>query len=205
MRCLVCCLLAQAPMDKAADAVGGKNNLLLYGGIAAGVLVLLLLVLVLLRRGRGASPEAGLGEDLASYPPPPKTRGDCELTVMNQPGRLRLAVVAPVGKKKLPAVEAVLDEVLRNLGDVAGEDKARLRTWPAQLSSKGFAPTFFRLIRRPEPEGRASRWVLLAGPARAGAVPVLVGLAVLLDEPSKLGLMTLDELEWNEVLRVSGA
>jgi hypothetical protein len=47
--------------------------------------------------------------------------------------------------------------------------------------------------------------VLLAGPARAGSQPVLVGLAVLLDEPSKFGLLTMQELEWGEVLRVTAA
>jgi hypothetical protein len=94
---------------------------------------------------------------------------------MNQPARLRLVVVAPVGRKVLSAdqVEGVLEQVLRELGAAAAGDKPRVRVWPPQLSSAGFAPTFFRLTHRPDPAGKPSRWVLLAGPARAGGQPIL--------------------------------
>src|SRR5205823_1043563 len=117
-------------------------------------------------------PESGLAEDLASYPPPPKA-GDYRVTVMTQPGRLRLVVLAPVGKKALGPPETVLEEVVRHLGEAAVDDKPRIRTWPAQLSKQGFAPTFFRVTKRPDADGKPSRWVLLAGPARAGATPAL--------------------------------
>jgi hypothetical protein len=189
------------PAQDLPDVAKDKNNLILYGGAAAAVVVVLL-VLVALRRGRRrGGPESGLAENLATYPPPPKA-GDYLVTVMTQPSRLRLVVLAPIGKKPLGAPETVLEEVVRSLGDAAVDDKPRIRTWPAQLSKQGFAPTFFRLTKRPDPEGKPSRWVLLAGPARAGATPVLLGLAVLLDTPSRLGLMTMDELQWPEVLRV---
>ncbi len=180
-----------------------RDTLLALGGAVVAGLVLLLLVVMFLSRRKGRSdPEGGLAEDLATYPPAPGELGDYRVSVLTQPGRLRLVVLAPVGKKPLGEPEAVLGQVLRGLGDVAEADKPRIRIWPPQLSSQGFAPTFFRLTKRPGAEGQPSRWVLLAGPARAGDVPVLLGLAVLLDAPSKLGRMTLGELEWAEALDV---
>jgi hypothetical protein len=182
------------------------SDLLLYGGGAAAVLFVLLLVVLLLRRGRKrVDPEAGLAEDLSTYPPAPRGPRHYELRVLNQPVRLRLVVVAPVGKRPVGKVDSVLEQVFRGLGEVSIDDKPRIRVWPPQLSVKGFVPTFFRLTRRPEQAGRPSRWVLLAGPARAGGAPVLLGLACQTDAPTTLGLVTLEELQWSEVLQVLNA
>ncbi len=197
-------VLAATPL---ADlALPGGNDLLLYGGAVGGVLIFVMLVVVVLRKGKKKpDPEAGLVEDLSTYPPAPRGPRHYELRVLNQPVRLRLVVVAPVGKKQVGKVDSVLEQVFRGLGEVSIDDKPRIRVWPPQLSLKGFAPTFFRLTHRPEPEGKPSRWVLLAGPARAGGTPVLLGLACQTDSPCQLGLVTLDELQWGEVLRVLNA
>ena len=183
----------------------GGNNLVLYGGGAAALLVLLVLVLLFRGGKKKADPEAALAEDLSTYPPAPRGPRHYELRVMNQPVRLRLVVVAPVGKKPVGKVDSVLEQVFRGLGEVSIDDKPRIRVWPPQLSTKGFAPIFFRLTRRPEPEGKPSRWALLAGPARAGATPVLLALACQTDAPTSLGLITLDETQWGEVLQVLNA
>src|SRR5262245_10222339 len=182
------------------------NDLLLYGGIAAGVVLVLLILAALLRRGeRPVAPEAGLGEDLSTYPPAPKGQRHYQLSVMNQPVRLRLVVVAPVGKKPVGKVDSVLEQVFRGLGEVSIDDKPRVRVWPPQLSTSGFAPTFFRRTKKPEPEGKPSRWVLLAGPARSGQTPVLLALACQTDEPTRMGSITMTEAQWNQVLRVENA
>ena len=47
----------------------------------------------------------------------------------------------------------MLEEILRGLGEVSIDDKPRVRVWPPQLSTSGFAPTFFRLTKKPDPEG----------------------------------------------------
>jgi hypothetical protein len=179
------------------------GNLVLYGG--AALLLLLIVVVVLLGRKKKIDPEAGLVEDLSTYPPAPRGPRHYELRVMNQAVRLRLVVVAPVGKKPVGKVDSVLEQVFRGLGEVSIDDKPRIRVWPPQLSITGFAPTFFRLTHRPEPEGKPSRWVLLAGPARAGSTPVLLGLVCQADEPSRLGLVTVGELQWGEMLEVLNA
>jgi hypothetical protein len=180
------------------------NNLVLIGAAAGGVIVLLLLILFL-RRKKKVDPEAGLGEDLATLPAPPKGQRHYQLKVMNHPVRLRLVVIAPVGKKTIGKVDTALEQVFRGLGEVSIDDKPRVRLWPAQLSVAGFAPSFFRLTRRPDADGKPSRWILLAGPARAGGTPILLGLAVQAEQPSKLGLVTMTETQWGEVLRVENA
>jgi hypothetical protein len=183
-----------------------KKTLVLYGAAAVGGVLVLMILIVWLRRAKPpANPESNLAEDLAKLPPPGKGKRHYQLLVMSQPVRLRLVVVAPVGKKPIGKVDSVLEQVFRGLGEVAIDDHPRIRLWPPQLSSGGFAPSFFRLTKRPEPQGRPSRWILLAGPARAGGTPVLIGMAVQTDAPTTAGLVTVDEAQWSEILRVENA
>jgi hypothetical protein len=180
------------------------NNIVFYA-VGGGALLLLLLLILWIRRGRAApvDPEHGLIENLGAYPPPGP--GPQRLILHGQPLRLRLIVVAPMGKRPLPAdgaVEPMLDQVLPGLGEIVRQDRPRIRVWPAQLSHQGFAPTFFRLTRQPEPPGKPSPWVLLAGPARAGGQQLLLGLALMADSETSLGNMPLQAHEWTQALRV---
>jgi hypothetical protein len=181
-----------------------SNNFVFYGVLSAALLAILLLVLWV-RRGRPAlvDPEAGLLENLGDYPPPGP--GPQRLLLHGRPFRLRLVVLAPSGKRPLPAngaVEPLLDEIVRGLGDIARQDRPRIRIWPAQRSQQGFAPIFFRLSRRPEPAGKPSRWVLAAGPARAGGQQLLLGLALCADEPVDVGNVPVQTNQWAEGFRV---
>lgn len=179
------------------------NNLKLYGGVAAVVLVLLFLV-VAMRRKKTVDPEAGLAENLAGFPPAPGKPGRRRLTVQEQPMRLRLVVVAPVGKKTmtLEGAEALIGGFLRGMEEIVRADKPRIRVWPPQPSSVGFAQSFFRRVLRPEARGRPSPWVRVAGPAKSGATPILLGLALLADEATDIDELILDGSEWLDVLRV---
>ncbi len=184
-----------------------SSPLLLYGGIAAGVLILLLILVALMRRG-GKKPvdqESGMDEDLSEYPPPPGQAGPRRLTVHGRPVRLRLVVVAPVGKRKIAeggAVEALLDQVLRGLGQIAQQDRPRVRVWPPQLSLQGFAPTFFRRTQCPDRAGKPSHWLMAAGPARAGGAPVLLGLAMWADDKGPMEQAILLETDWDAALQI---
>ena len=180
-----------------------ENKPLLIGtGVVA--CLFLLVVVVWIRGGKKkVNPEGGLSEDLGAFPPAP-AGGKRRLLVQGQPGRLRLVAVAPVGKKTVEAseVDALLNQVVRGLGDIVRQDKPRIRIWPAQLTIPGFAPSFHRLTRRPEPAGRASPWVLLAGPANAEGQQILLGLAFYADQPNKMEQLTLKPLEWAELLDI---
>ena len=184
---------------------GVPDNVAFLGAVGIGAFVVLLLLFAVMKRGKKADPEAGLGDDLSTLPPAPKGQRHYQLYVMNQPARLRLVVVAPVGKKTVGKVDSALEQVFRGLGEVSFDDKPRIRIWPPQLSTTGFAPTFFRLTRSPDADGKPSRFVMLAGPARAGATPVLLGLVVEVEDRSKLGKLTMTETQWGEVLRVENA
>lgn len=171
----------------------------IYGVAGLGGLVLLFL---LFRGKKKHDPEGGLAEDLSEYPPPPKASSQ-RLLVQGQPMRLRLVVIAPVGKKPFAKdgnVEPVLDDVVPGLGDVAAADKARIRVWPPQLSAPGFPPTFWRLTERPAKQ--ANNWVLVAGSAKANGQPILLGLALWTDKPTKKGQLVLQPNDWSEALRV---
>ena len=181
---------------------GVPDGVAFLGAIGVGAFVVLLLLFAVMRRGKKGDPETGLGEDLSTLPPAPKGPRHYQLYVMNQPARLRLVVIAPVGKKTVGKVDSALEQIFRGLGEVSFDDKPRIRIWPAQLSTTGFAPTFFRLTRSPDAEGKPSRFVRLAGPARAGGMPVLLGLVVEVEDRSKLGKLTMTETQWGEVLRV---
>jgi hypothetical protein len=181
-----------------------NNPLLRYGAIAVGVLVVLLIILVALRRkpDKGHDPEAGMQEDLAAFPEPPPA-GKRQVTFQGQPMRVRLVVVAPVGKQTEEGdMVPVLDKVVRGLGTTAALDQPEVRNWPLGLSKAGFQPMFFRRVRRPGPRGAPSNWVLLAGEARAGARLVLLGLALWSEEPTTIGNVPVGQDEWNELLRV---
>lgn len=190
-----------------ADGSSGSFALVLIGGT---LLILLLVAFLVLRRLLGKKQTTGgserlLREDLAEYPPAPAA-GPRRLAVEGQPARMRLVVVAALGQQagvSASEVERFLDQVLPGLGDVARQDKPRVKVWPPQLSHRGFAPTFHRVVTRPERDGADSRWVLVAGQAKVGKFPVLLGLALQADDANSLGRLTVEPHQWAEVLRVS--
>ena len=191
-----------------ADVAPGRplidNNNVFYS-IVGGALLLSLLLILFLRRGRRPpmDAEGGLVEKLVEYPPPGP--GPSRLFLHGQPVRVRLVVMAPMGKRSLPsdgAVEPALERVVRGLGNIVRQDRPRVRAWPAQLSQHGFAPTFFRLTHRPEPAGKPSPWLLAAGPVRADGQQFLLGLALFADVPTADNNLILDATQWSEWFRV---
>lgn len=191
--------------------LGGGAALLVLAAVALVVLVVLVLLLRAALRRRGgrrtdADRERGMRENLAEYPPAPGAVGPRRLSVQGLPGRVRLVVLAPVGKQaRIDATRAedLLNYVVPGLGDVARHDRPRVRVWPPQLSVQGFAVTFHRLTQRPEPDDQPSHWVLLAGEARVGQHYILLGMAVWAEEKSLLGRLTLTPDRWPDVLRVT--
>jgi hypothetical protein len=178
----------------------------------AAVLVLVAVGLALRIVGKmfsrkDAAPEAKLRENLAEYPPAPGKPGPRRLLVEGIPARVRLVVIAPMGKQATVSAEQaeqLLEHVVRGLGSLCQYDKPRVRVWPPQLSVEGFGNQFHRYTTRPEREGQPSHWVLAAGKARVGSSYILLGLALQTDENNSLPPMTLEPELWNEVLRIKG-
>jgi hypothetical protein len=179
----------------------------IYGAIGLGVLVALI-VLVKIATGRKRPHpdlEKGQREYLAEYPPPPPA-GIKRLSVNGERVRLRLVVVVQSGRAQerisLNDVPELLNAVVRGLGEFINFDKPRVKVWPAQLSVTGFAPTFHRLVVSPDADQEQSQWVKLAGSARIGNRPILLGMAFHADEPTRIGDVHVDPREWNDLLRI---
>jgi hypothetical protein len=184
--------------------------------VAAATGLLLLLVLFLLLRklwralfGRRQTEDAWdreLAIDLDECPLPTRPPGERRVTVYHQPVRLRLVVLAPVGRDgdvDATAVEKLLDKVVPGLGAAAQIDRPRVRVWPAQVSQHGFAAAFHRHTRKAARRDELSRWVLVAGRAQAGRQPVMLGLGLWADEPNTLDRVNLDPHQWLDVLRLA--
>lgn len=186
-----------------------NNRYYVIGFVVVVVLGLLAAIRVLkgwlFRTATGPAQERGVKEeDLASYPPPPPA-GVKTLTLEGRPVRVRLVVVAPISKEMpvdISEVENLLDQLVYGLGSVIRHDKPRICIWPAQLSSKGFSFTFNRMLHKPERPGQPSRWILVAGQTPPRPRPVMLGLALLADEPNSVGHVTVEPKQWPSVLRI---
>jgi hypothetical protein len=193
-----------------ATIAGMPKSVVLYAAGGAAVLVAVLVLMALLRKPKpeGIDPEAGMGLDLEDLPPAPAKTAPKQLALQGQPVRLRLVVLAPIGRKVAATdddVEPMLDQIVRGMGQVARYDQPQVKAWPLGMSNLGFSPMFFRRVARPDPAGRPSHWVLVAGKARAGAGQVLLGLALWSKEPTTMGNIAVKPEEWNQLLRVESA
>jgi hypothetical protein len=180
--------------------------------LTVALVVLLILALMLRRLGRtlfGRKPvptdwDESLRENLDDTPVPVRTPTSSQVVVYHLPARLRLVVVAPLGKdSRLPreGIPHLLELAVPGMGDMLRQDEPRLKVWPGQLSAQGFAVVFHRATRKAEAEGDPSRWVLLAGKVLVGKQPLLLGLGLWTDKPSTLGRITLEPRQWIDVLR----
>ncbi len=183
---------------------------LMAGGAALLVLVVVLYFLKSLftggkRKGR-VKKQANLQENLADYPDPPPLRRGPRLWVEGVPARLRLIVVAPTGTQHeaidVDQVPALFDSLTRGLAQCIEADKPRIRTWPPQLSAKGFTPTFFRLVESPDADGDDSPWIRMAGLAKIRGKPYLIGLALYTDDDTAVGALALEANDWVRYLRI---
>lgn len=182
--------------------------------LAGAALVALLVALALCRwlfralfgrRRRVREMDLGPRENLSDDPIPLEPAGRRRLTVEGLPVRLRLVVVAPLGKQAAvqeDEIAALLDQVLWGLGTIFQRDRPRVRLWPAQLSGHGFVASFQRCMQKPEAEGQPSRWILIAGQTPARPQPLLLGLALWGDVVNRIGRMNLEPGQWASVLRI---
>ncbi len=99
-------------------------------------------------------------------------------------------------------MDHLLDRVVTGLGEIAKQDRPRVRIWPAQISNEGFAHKFHTSTVIPEKEGELSPWACIAGRAKLGKTQLMLGLAVQGLKPNTLGRRTIEPHEWDSVLRV---
>jgi hypothetical protein len=178
--------------------------------IGAALLVGLVMVVVLLRallprkKKRDSLIEPSLLVDLSELPNPEGR--PLGLRVQNLPGMLGVVVFAPLGKIKPPSKDqtfAVLNTVVPGLGKMARRDEPVVQIWPNQVSVTGFANTLARHLMVPGRDLTETNWCLLVGKHKRPEGLMLVGLAIGMDAPNRLGVIRLaDEMQWLQFLQV---
>lgn len=187
-----------------------QQLLIAVGGGIGGLAILLVVLKFAFSGGTKKTvkkKEVAERENLEEFPkPPPLRESDRRLLVDGLEVRLRLVIVAPAGVQAAPIplddIEELLEDFMRGLSKFLRSDKPRVRSWPGQISAKGFAPTFFRLVESPDPEGKKSHWIRLAGPARAAGEVFLIGLAFWSEDPSRIGSIEMTPSQWIDRLRI---
>jgi purine-cytosine permease-like protein len=125
----------------------------------------------------------------------------------NLPVRLAGVVFAPVGRmRELPPpaeLSAVFESVLPGLGCVVERHAPLVRYWPHQVSTRGFATSFFTNIRLPGDRGKGTPWSAVAGIFMHDGVPIMIGLVLRAAAANSLGQIVVNtEHEWLGCLRV---
>jgi hypothetical protein len=159
---------------------------------------------LVVRSFKPAAPPPVLDEDLGSYPPCENLPDVRRLTVEGVPARLRLVVVAPLGKGDQVSenqVEELLNQVLWGLGGLLAQDRPRIRIWPPQLSIHGFPAMFQRNLKKPEADDQSSHWVLVAGSTPPRPRSALLGLALYTDVATNIGRLNMEARDWANALQ----
>jgi hypothetical protein len=165
----------------------------------------------LLRRLIGLPPrpvaeEPKLDEDLVKLEPPPDLPSSRRVYVEGAPARLRLAVVAPLGKGDAAIEETgvrdLLDHVRWGLKAIAEQDQTVIRLWPWQRSVRGFPAVFHRHMHKPELPGQPSHWVLLAGLTPPRPHSFLLGVVLWTEDVTTMGMLIMDPSQWMKTLHI---
>jgi len=200
----------QLPAGEAAPTA--ENRTLLMGGVAAAAALVAILVLWRALRRKPvvenvAAPN--LRVDIAALSTGGPPRGKPYLEFYSVPVRLAAIVVAPVGRDgHLPSNEhlpLVMEAILPGLMKVLAAHQPQFIRWPAQLSSQGFAHSFFNNVPLPGDHGRGTPWCSVSGKVELSVGQFLVGLVCSAAEANSLGETTIKHAAgWPDVIRVKG-
>ena len=166
-------------------------NYIYVGGAALLGLILLLVVANFFRsRTSEAEEERPSTLDVSSLGDS-GPNGTPTLECYNVPTRLAAVVMAPSGRggsmPPTPFWPKMLDASVPGIGEIVERDQPQMIEWPAQLSTSGFAHTFFKLVPLPGDQGKSTPWCSLAGRCESEFDPVMVGLVMRAEKPNNLG------------------
>jgi hypothetical protein len=198
--------------DGIADVYGALYIVPLWMIAAAAAVLLLALVLLfvgLLRRRRRVwgPPEPDLFVDIgqlaAAGPPADGPR----IEFYGTPVRLAVVVIAPAGRQgELPppgVMPTLLDRLVPGLPAVVAHHQPLICRWPAQLSTQGFAQSFFNHLVLPGDRGKGTPWCSIAGRLQVGDRMFLVGLVCCASQPNALSQFVVQhEGQWLDILRI---
>ncbi len=179
----------------------------LFAAVAGACLVMFVVLRVLCHR----PPPPSLGpavrievSQLGDNGPPRGPTLEC----YSVPVRLAAVVLAPVGRSEMPDADelnALLDALTPGLSNIFAGHGTQFFRWPAQLSPRGFAHSFFSEAPLPGDHGKGTPWCALAGRLDVLNRPLMVGLILRATVPNALGQSYIESAhKWLDVLRVRG-
>ncbi|MEX2121259.1 MAG: hypothetical protein WD847_16825 [Pirellulales bacterium] len=129
------------------------------------------------------------------------------LELYHVPVRVAALVLAPAGRgHDLPPMErlaALLDAFMPGLARVLHAHHSRIKLWPPQLSTQGFANALFAQQRLLGTPGKDSPWCAVAGRFEAEGRALLVGMLLCAAAPNNLGHFTFErQAQWLDAVRV---
>ena len=177
------------------------------GGVVFLALVVLLVMLLGRRRGPPPLNYRPLAIDLdpfGDHGPPDETP---TLHCHGLPVRLAVLVLAPVGRGAgVPSgIErsAAIEQIVPGLAAVAAAHNTLLKSWPPQLSSSGFAQSFFANVKLPGDRGKGTRWCSLAGKFETDSGQFMAGMALCASRNNGLSQFAIEMPgDWFDALRV---
>ena len=177
------------------------------GVIALAIVIGFVLIIrwVVNSKKEPASPPQLTPVDYTALSSAPPATNRIRLEVYNVPVRLSAIVVASAGRdSQLPSdIPKLLDQLCPGLGTVCNKDKPSVVCWPPQLSTQGFARSFFMKAPLPGEQGKGTPWCSVAGRLEERDVSVLVGLVLHAASPNSLGQIVIERAtQWLDVLRV---
>lgn len=198
------------PLDRVLNMLGLSTTMAV--ALLAAIAIVAVLILWKIRSGRqnrSVAAPTNLRIDvmaLGNQGPPP---GPPVLEFYNTPVRLAAIVVAPVGRvRNLPPPDEmgdVLNSIVPELARVVASHRPLARSWPAQLSSRGFAHMFFQHARLPGDGGKGSPWCAAAGVFKIEGQSMMAGMIFRTKSTSSHGQEIIDsEEKWLGMLRVRG-
>jgi hypothetical protein len=132
--------------------------------------------------------------------------GPKQATVRGTPARLRLVFVAPSdpksGTSPWEPLAAILDAIHPGLGGATANDYPRVEVRPGAAAGGALRPTLESALQFPEPAGRPSRWVVLAGEVAWPGSSVPVGLGFFTDRPTAARVIEVPGGQWSEAVGV---
>lgn len=197
-------------MDEPWQLLDPLPSRVLLGGIAivAGLLLIALAFRLFRRRaGPPESPAPDLHIDLATLPEHGPDPEGPWLEIYGLPVRLAVVVLAPAGRNSPTPEESELSELTESLvpglWEIVQAHRSLVRCWPFQLSTQGFAHSFFNNVQLPGDRGKGTPWCAVAGRFELGERQFLAGLIGVADRPNSLSQVTVTHVgQWLDVLRV---
>lgn len=125
------------------------------------------------------------------------------------PMRLRVLVMAPLGKSVAFPDESQLEETLElivpEFSSALAEHQPIYRQWPNQLSSAGFNQQFFANLKLPGNRGRTTPWCGTVGYVETESGRIGIGLIFSADKPNRYSEIVISRDHWSEILRTKVA